>query len=1592
MKTSRLETSGFCIGTSDAQSLEPEGLAYCRRNGLSENYDRDKWIIPEGSSDEHEELLIVGTTVIWTANGLLKKAFGFEEEQQEVRHALFVNFPSSVEQSASMFPQSSSRLGTNTESQSRIVALNKALRSTANVVHKSLGIASTNDAERALVIILDEVAYIYYLDGRRDIVNIPFKVSKAFAMKTGMVIERIVDLDEFPTQYKEQAHEIPKFFYLPDPLTDLGLLSVRSDESRAFQFGDEIGLLNDDILVTYNHLRESVSIWSLIPRHSAAVSSKVTGLKGGHIRRRSSMRSSLVPAAKQEVSEDDHKTSSTRNDVAHLDRTVSADVDLNILLNEVGSLRKDFEVIYVDTVSIGSRTQPLSMFSSNRLDLATDLYAFSASEELLVSVGVRKTSTGRLKVISQTKLPCQSAVPISVHGLDFVLIQRHDFRCFLQAPLSPDIELDSFDIKTPLRQYKDGLLGYDVKGELKHVQLDPGFTLPSITHVLEALQDILSPQHYRLFYAVLLDSRYRFPAESQLMVFMSTIFSLFLNTSQPCRDVSHEQDVSINFTVINCVNLADITCRRNDLSALQDYLPQILLCIHFVSEELGLDILKWRSHMELLPLLAQLSNWLKWESYVNYYVSHLRLSTSLALDDALNYLAFRVPSDGPPSVYKWIESSLSGSRDRLQTIEVLIPAKKPERHPYVAIQPKKRSVCPLTSAIARTFETLVLPDRSLVDLIDVMVEISLSTDSVERLPHAIALPIKEAIRYCGLNPAPHWDVQTLSFINREDLVHILNPPSEHHSSKREQATGEERLNSAEMLSASILNDASQIDDDFESEHHTINQLIFHMDRRMQEVTRMLRCHKTTVVQLTEVERLGEAEQLREQQRMALLVTRRTMAVPLGRGLLQFNSRTPVAAQKFPLAKLNFDVKFKPAQITVSEDKVAMTPAIKTWCQFHNGVAAGLSVALNSQEISASWIVYNKPDELTNGHAGFLLGLGLNGHLKAIATWHAFNYLTSKHTMTSIGLLLGLSASFIGTMEPMITKLLSVHILALLPPGSNDLNLSAMTQAAGVVGVGLLHFQTGHRQMSEVMLKEVADHDHSPDSFRDEGYRLAAGISLGFINVGTGGTQQGIRSLNVLRTLIECVQGLNRENHDLDVKMPGAIVALGLIYLKTGNKYVAGRLAAPSTHHDLNRYRPDLYVLRTLARGLIMWDEVEPRLKYVANQTPSILRDMADLKNIGWHNIDNLVLFNIVVGACLAIGIKYAGTLDLVARDFLLGYLDKFIAICDLDCKGVDQGSSAIACRTFLDTLAYCASMTMAGSGDLEVLRRLRRLHYRLHQDCFYGDYLAIEMSIGMLFLSGGQCSFSRTDLAICAYVAAFYPILPTSINDNRSHLQALRHLWVLGAEPRCVVPRLTDTNDACLVPIRIVFRDHHTPNIVCMAPCLLPPLELIASVDTSGTGFWPVSLRFGDNPAHLAAFRKDQTLYVKRRQVPGSPLELAMSNRISNSSTRLRVIASMVSKILPEGINNSEQLVSRALSSPESHVSETLSLRMTLINCLKDPQDQSKIDQVRLVLAYWEATERGILKHKFAGSARLLDKEFVQKLQLDLWRLTSGGV
>lgn len=191
-----------------------------------------------------------------------------------------------------------------------------------------------------------------------------------------------------------------------------------------------------------------------------------------------------------------------------------------------------------------------------------------------------------------------------------------------------------------------------------------------------------------------------------------------------------------------------------------------------------------------------------------------------------------------------------------------------------------------------------------------------------------------------------------------------------------------------------------------------------------------------------------------------------------------------------------------------------------------------------------------------------------------------------------------------------------------------------------------------------------------------------------------------------------------------------------------------------------------------------------------------------------------------------------------------------------------------AIRACLNVVMSALAMVMAGTGELNVLRRLRVAHGHFGEGVGYGAHLASHTSLGLLLLGQGRFTLASTDTAVAALFLAFFPVYPSTSSDNRAHLQAYRHLWTLAAEPRCLEARDVDTGTSVFLPLRLRVLEPDAPeprSKQLVAPTLVPDLRLIKSVQLDSPRYWPFSLDLAGDPERFAQFVKNSTLWVKRK-------------------------------------------------------------------------------------------------------------------------------
>lgn len=197
-----------------------------------------------------------------------------------------------------------------------------------------------------------------------------------------------------------------------------------------------------------------------------------------------------------------------------------------------------------------------------------------------------------------------------------------------------------------------------------------------------------------------------------------------------------------------------------------------------------------------------------------------------------------------------------------------------------------------------------------------------------------------------------------------------------------------------------------------------------------------------------------------------------------------------------------------------------------------------------------------------------------------------------------------------------------------------------------------------------------------------------------------------------------------------------------------------------------------------------------------------------------------------------------------------------------------------ALRDGLNLISLALNMVMAGTGEVSCLKRLRYSHGLLGSHVRYGSHMATHMSLGLLFLGGGRYTLGNSDAAIACMVTAFFPTFPVVSSDNKSYLQALRHLWVLAAEPRCLMTRDVDTKEVVYMPVKLrVNEGGEHAGMQLISPTLFPGLDRLQSIKVDTPRYWPTYLDIANNKRHREALIQNQTIYVKRRTMFLSYLE-----------------------------------------------------------------------------------------------------------------------
>lgn len=1495
-----------------------------------------------------------------------------------------------------------------------------------------------------LAVCLKRSTHIYYPDGRSYIVSLPFILNNALPFESGLVLERDhkqpIISNNGALQAQSQLNSAP-ILTLVDPIDDFRIVStnstlVISQNEQLMTFPRKDINKTASLCTTFNSQDGSINVYHVrtpsrnvvrFGNQSQRLQKRKYGTMtnaGAPVNAANNISTSAMSNPSRILEDEPYleanaatgggtsqisisfnnmekkRTSTLLSDISSIGRMASdfPDTSKYSTTQDFTGFKKDMILSRIDSIGSKLKKEKIRVFSIFFEDQEGILVLNKQARECQVFVS-KFSSSSRLLVVY--KAPCLDCIPLTSSEFEGVLIiLTLDRKISLVNPFI-DIRpathyIAEQDIESLICSWNEKLAmrSKSKKISIIHLVLQPSSEL--VQACLKCFQYLsgskINQTIWMLWRAAYSLNSHRNEWDSFLIALLSLLYPFHEGLAASENEITR---------LLPQAKILQESSKIND--QLADLIPYITLSLHLLREEFRLDSTKRDSLRKLNVLLVQLTTWMGWpDIWTKYYGINLD-----EIDQTTRFLLALILPE-PPNLLESLTSLFDSKIVRYLTFSQLVS----ESDSVDAL------ITPRTHQILKLFEVLVSDNRYFGPntIVELMCELGIEEAELETYPLGISIPLKEALLIAQESPSFLWSSKALELIGREDLTMLL-------SSKKNGSTGPGNMGLDKLESTrppsieSLLVNIFEKDESFspwdgqsEADRIGITKLIFDFDRRYFEITTLLHQTKTQTACLDVGENIAEYDLVVLQRELAVIVALRTLTIPLGRAALFYSGRKPLLTEKFPIPKFNLNTLIQPTMtnIVFSEDRISQN--FTEWCYFHNGVSSGLSISREAKGISGSWIIFNKPPtELNAQHAGFLLGLGLNGHLKKLEEWHIYNYLGPKHPLTSVALLIGMAASIRGSMDNKLTKVLSVHAVALLPQGANDLNVPIIVQTAGLIGIGLLYLETQHRRMSEILLSQITGvlFQNNVNQIH-EGYRLSAGISLGFVNLGKGNDLRGLNDTHVVDRLVSLAVSMKdfQPVQELDKSACGAIIALGFMYIKTENDEIANKLKIPDTEQLLDYIRPDMLLLRCLAKNLIKWNEIKCSKKWVESEVPITILEKFGKRELNYLDSDQLAYFNILGGACLSIAAKYASTHDLMARDTIIYYLDKMMELACMPATNYDQKIASNSAVNIQNLLALCCSVVMAGSGDLECFRRLRILHNDTSKGPVYGNYMAINSALGFLFLGGGQYAFNNSsNFAIACLVVSLYPIFPNDKSDYEVHLQALRHFWALAVTPRCLVIRDVKTQKPCKIPVVITMKDETVKQVI--SPCLLPNIDDIMSIETKSSDYFSIKIDFLVNSQYLEEFKKSLTLYVSKRK-NYQILKPNVGSLLQNENRNLQIdnneleMNGDLAKMLKCGIFNDldsfekkmmfyeGQSWSSSTSSTSSFAktgnSDGLSIfniidnKLELMKMAQSPQWLEDLWNLRLLFAY---ADRRLL----VSELNYVSIEFIEKLKQKLYNL-----
>jgi len=786
-------------------------------------------------------------------------------------------------------------------------------------------------------------------------------------------------------------------------------------------------------------------------------------------------------------------------------------------------------------------------------------------------------------------------------------------------------------------------------------------------------------------------------------------------------------------------------------------------------------------------------------------------------------------------------------------------------------------------------------------------------------------------------------IKILSLLDRLDLVkNIIFQP-------------EKKNSKIETLSSNLyINEVS----DYDTEYY-LTKIKFFEDNRIREVNRILSPTRILKINITQLNKIVDLDLL-ENEKFYLtyknLIKQYTSCI--GNGALNLNTIKTFPKEILPIKPLNTQCLLTGDEsnyILDSNKEQLKDKDFANWAEFNNGVSQSLKLStddFNNKSYIRNWILFNKTEQPTFEHGGFLLGMGLLKQLDSLFATDVYQYMKTTHDGVTIGILLGRSASKISSMEETLSRTLCLHISFLIP-STLEITIPMIIQCSAVIGIGLIYMKSGNRLMTEMLLNQIGKVSNNNDKNIDlkhlDSYNLCLGFAIGLINLGLGKANSNY-DLNYENKLISLISNcgnyvdgnLDSQNViNLNRTAIAAYACLTISFLQSKNSKIASKMKIPENLYQLDSFKPFNLYLSLLGKNLILWDNIYPSENWIYSNIPSFIKFLYEnplsiisedfaysfkINLIEFSQISTSYYYSLCAGI-MSLGFKFCGSNDSQVSSIIINIIKtkllKVNVINDIiirDCAKYDDNNKSSLNKTTLDEClcicAYALAMIRAGSGDLETFKILRILRKKVDNINDYkyfkpGYTLAINHAIGILFLGSGGLTFNNSINSLTFLYISTFPIFNKTLNDNEKYLQPLRHFYVLACENKIFETRDVNTNKIVRSRLSLEYLNGNTNEVI--TPINIDNFSFIKKIFMKDIqGYYNMEInrenidfKYWTNNSNLM---KTKIAFIKRRHLLKKEISLSVSQIDVNNNQSIILIKDTI-KSLQDYINENNSIL-----------------------------------------------------------------------------------